>query len=74
MKKYTMSEIQKGFENLGMLLNENQLLKSQMKKLKEKLATYEAAEVGNAMSKMGYNEKEAIQVVTILKRAIGAQS
>ena len=33
MKKYTRSEIQKGFENLGKLLKENQVLKSQLSKL-----------------------------------------
>ena len=69
-KKYSQEDIQKGFKNLAKLQMENQRLKFEVKSLKDKIANYEAKEVGAAMSTMGFNEKEAMKVITILKRAL----
>ena len=70
MKKNTQEDIRKGFNNLALLRKENQFIQKELTKLRSELATYKAKEVGSEMVRMGYNNREANAVVSMLGRLI----
>ena len=72
-KEYSQNDIRKGFKNLAKIQNENKNLILQLKDLKDRIAGYEAKEVGTAMTSMGYTEKEAFTVISMLKRLIPSE-
>ena len=69
-KKYSQRDIQKGFRNLAILRQENLKLQRQLEELKAEVSTYKAKEVGAEMVKMGYNNREANAVISMLGRCI----
>lgn len=69
-KKYSQRDIQKGFKNLALLRQENLKLQKKIEELRTEVSTYKAKEVGAEMVKMGYNNREANAVISMLGRCI----
>ncbi|MCM8530087.1 MAG: hypothetical protein NE330_02910 [Lentisphaeraceae bacterium] len=69
-KKYSQRDIQKGFKNLALLRQENLKLQKRIEELRTEVSTYKAKEVGAEMVKMGYNNREANAVISMLGRCI----
>lgn len=69
-KKYNQEDIRKGFQNLAILRQENLRLHKEVSELRSELANYKAKEVGKAMVEMGYNDREANAVISMLGRFI----
>ncbi|MCH2209146.1 MAG: hypothetical protein MK132_25235 [Lentisphaerales bacterium] len=69
-KKYREEDIRKGFQNLELLKRENIRLIKEISELRSELSTYKAKEVGAAMVEMGYNDREANAVISMLGRCL----